>query len=177
MHVNPSNKVVYRLAGGIGYTYGNSKKLSLPFDKAFFIGGANDIRAWQARTLGPGSYDDPGNIENGGDISLEANVEYRSMVFKRLEAAAFVDAGNVWLLNDKSSTLEGAIFDSQKFLSEIAVGVGLGLRYNFNFFIIRTDFGVKMINPALPDSNRFEYAHKKLRIGHIVPNLAIGYPF
>jgi outer membrane protein assembly factor BamA len=177
MRINPSNQVVYRLAGGIGLTYGNSKHLSLPFDKAFFIGGANDVRAWQARSLGPGSYDDPGDIENGGDIKMEANVEYRSSIFKILEAAAFVDAGNVWLLNDKETKLTGAEFDSHKFLTEIAVGIGVGLRFNFNFFIIRTDFGLKMVNPALPESNRWEYAHHKFVIGQVVPNLAIGYPF
>ena len=177
MQINNSNKIVYRIGGGIGITYGNSKRLSLPFDKAFFIGGANDNRAWQARSLGPGSYDDPGDIENGGDIKMGANVEYRSSIFKRLEVATFVDAGNVWLLNDKSTTLKGALFDSREFLGEIAVGAGLGLRFNFNFFIIRTDFGVKLINPALPASNRWEYANKKFVIGQVVPNLAIGYPF
>ncbi|MEO8085788.1 MAG: BamA/TamA family outer membrane protein, partial [Bacteroidota bacterium] len=177
MRINLSNKIVYRLAGGIGFTYGNSKNLTLPFDKAFFIGGANDIRAWQARSLGPGSYSDAGNIENGGDIKLEANVEYRASIFKRLEVATFADAGNVWLLNDKSTKLEGALFDSAKFLKEIAVGAGLGIRLNFSFFIIRIDFGVKLVDPALPESNRWVYAHRKFVIGQVVPNLAIGYPF
>ena len=177
MRVNFTNKIVYRIGGGVGYTYGNSRDLSLPFDKAFFIGGANDLRAWHARTLGPGSYEDPSNIENGGDIKILTNIEYRSALFKRIEAAAFVDAGNVWLLNDKQTTLTGALFDSNKFLSEIAVGVGVGIRLNFNFFIIRTDFGLKLINPALPGSNRWEYAQHKFVIGQIVPNLAIGYPF
>jgi outer membrane protein assembly factor BamA len=177
MRINQSNNIVYRLAGGIGITYGNAKNLSLPFDKAFFVGGANDIRAWQARSLGPGSYDDPGDIENGGDIKIVSNIEYRASLFKVLEAAAFVDAGNVWLLNDKATSLEGALFDSKKFLKEIAVGVGLGLRFNFNFFIIRTDFGVKMIDPAIQEPSRWEYAHKKFVIGQVVPNLAIGYPF
>jgi outer membrane protein assembly factor BamA len=177
MRVNYTNNIVYRIAGGIGYTYGNSENLSLPFDKAFFIGGANDLRAWHARTLGPGSYEDPSNIENGGDIKILSNIEYRSSLFKRIEAAAFIDAGNVWLLNDKQTTLTGALFDSKKFLSQIAVGVGLGIRFNFNFFIIRTDFGLKLLNPALPGLNRWEYSQHKFVIGQVVPNLAIGYPF
>ena len=177
MRINFRNQIVYRLAGGVGYTYGNSENLSLPFDKAFFIGGANDLRAWHARTLGPGSYEDISNIENGGDIKILSNIEYRSSLFKRIEAAVFVDAGNVWLLNDKQTTLEGALFDSKKFLSEIAVGAGLGIRFNFNFFIIRTDFGIKLVNPALPGSNRWEYSDHKFVLNQIVPNLAIGYPF
>jgi outer membrane protein assembly factor BamA len=177
MRINFTNKIVYRISGGVGYTYGNSENLSLPFDKAFFIGGANDLRAWYARTLGPGSYEDPSNIENGGDIKISSNIEYRSALFRRIEAAVFVDAGNVWLLNDKQTTLEGALFDSNKFLSEIAVGAGLGIRLNFNFFIIRTDFGIKLINPALPGANHWQYSQHKFVINQIVPNLAIGYPF
>ncbi len=175
--VNPSNTVVFRLAAGIGITYGNSKNLTLPFDKAFFIGGANDIRAWRARSLGPGSYQDLSDIENGGDMKLLMNLEYRSAIFKKLEIAPFVDAGNVWLLNDKFTKLEGALFDSKDMLSEIAVGAGLGIRINFGFFIIRTDFGLKLVDPSLPVSNRWFYAHQKFVIGQIVPNLAIGYPF
>src|SRR5204862_1202364 len=91
------NTMVYRLAAGVGVTYDNSINQLLPFDKAFFAGGANDNRAWLARTLGPGSYVDSLNIENGGDIKLTANVEYRSALFKLLETAVFVDAGNIWL--------------------------------------------------------------------------------
>jgi hypothetical protein len=80
-------------------------------------------------------------------------------------------------LNDKQTTLEGALFDSKKFLSEIAVGAGIGIRFNFNFFIIRTDFGLKLLNPALPGAHRWEYSQHKFVINQIVPNLAIGYPF
>ncbi len=177
VYVNPSNKIIFRMAGGAGFTYGNSKNLSLPFDKAFFIGGANDIRAWQARSLGPGSYSVPGDIENGGDIKILGNIEYRSAIFKKLEIAAFADAGNVWLMNDKATKLDGALFSSGKFINEIAFGAGLGIRLNFDFFIIRSDFGLKLYNPGLTQTNRWVYAHQKFVIGQIVPNLAIGYPF
>ncbi len=177
MRINQINTVVYRIAGGIGFTYGNSDSISLPFDKAFFAGGANDIRAWLARSLGPGSFKDTSQIENGGDIKLVANVEYRVSIFKTIEAAAFVDAGNVWLRKATSGNDPTKEFDTKTFASEIAVGAGLGLRFNFNFFIIRTDFAMKLVDPALDASNRWEYAHKQLVIGQIAANFAIGYPF
>jgi outer membrane protein assembly factor BamA len=175
--LNIANTLVYRVAGGYGYTYANSQDELLPFDKAFFAGGANDIRAWQARTLGPGSYEDSLNIENGGDIKLEANVEYRSQVFKILEAAMFLDAGNVWIRNDKSGLLPGAKFEGRKIFPQTAIGGGIGLRFNFTFFILRTDFAVKLHDPALPDTERWVYTNKKFVIKDVVPNLAIGYPF
>jgi outer membrane protein assembly factor BamA len=175
--LNITSSMVYRVAGGIGFTYANSKDELLPFDKAFFAGGANDIRAWQARTLGPGGYSDSLNIENSGDIKLEANVEYRSVIFKILEAALFADAGNVWIRNDRSGQLPGAEFDFKNIPSQTALGGGIGLRFNFTFFILRTDFAVKFHNPALPGPNRWVYANKKFVIGDIIPNLAIGYPF
>ena len=169
--------MVLRLTGGYGLTYGNSEGEPLPFDKAFFAGGANDIRAWQARTLGPGSYEDSLNIENGGDIKAEFNVEYRSTIFKILESAVFADLGNVWIRNDRSSELTGAQFDASRITEQIAIGAGIGLRFNFTFFILRTDFAIKLQDPALPGPNRWVYANKKFVIGDIVPNLAIGYPF
>jgi outer membrane protein assembly factor BamA len=172
-----NNTFVARAAGGYGYTYANSKDELLPFDKAFFAGGANDIRAWQARTLGPGSYEDSLNIENGGDIKLEANLEYRSQIFKILEGALFLDAGNVWIRNDKSGLLPGAQFEGRKIFPQTAVGGGIGLRFNFTFFILRTDFAVKLHDPALPDADRWVYSNKKFVIKDVVPNLAIGYPF
>jgi outer membrane protein assembly factor BamA len=176
--VDINNTLVARTAFGYGYTYGNSKDELLPFDKAFFAGGANDIRAWQARTLGPGSYEDSLNIENGGDIKLEANLEYRSVIFKILEAALFADAGNVWIRKDVSGLLPGAQFESRKIFPQTAIGVGVGLRFNFTFFILRTDFAFKIHDPALPDTERWVYAHKPFVLfNDVVPNLAIGYPF
>jgi outer membrane protein assembly factor BamA len=175
--LNIDNTLVIRTAAGIGITYSNSKDELMPFDKAFFAGGANDIRAWQARTLGPGAYEDSLNIENGGDIKLIANFEYRSMIFRTLEGAVFVDAGNVWIRNDRSGQLPGAEFDSKNMLKQTAIGAGVGLRFNFTFFILRTDFAVKLRDPALPENSRSVYSNKKFVIGDIVPSLAIGYPF
>jgi outer membrane protein assembly factor BamA len=171
------NTMVYRFTAGVGYTYANSKDELLPFDKAFFAGGANDIRAWHARTLGPGSYKDTLNIENGGDIKLEANVEYRTSIFKILETALFIDAGNIWVRNDNTSSLPGSQFDFKNILPQTAVGGGVGLRFNFTFFILRTDFAVKLLDPVLPQGNRFVYANKNFALGDVVPNLGIGYPF
>jgi outer membrane protein assembly factor BamA len=175
--LNITNTLVLRGNVGIGITYANSKNELLPFDKAFFAGGANDIRAWNARTLGPGSFADSINIENGGDVKLEANFEYRSMVLKNLETALFVDAGNVWIRNDRSGLLPGAEFDSKNILSQSAIGAGVGLRFNFTFFILRADFAVKLRDPALPETDRYVYSYKKPQLKDIVPNLAIGYPF
>ena len=174
--LNLNNSIVYHFAAGIGLTYDNSEGLLLPFDKAFFAGGANDIRAWLARTLGPGSYKDPLEIENGGDIKLESNVEYRAAIFKVLETAAFVDAGNIWLRKDPTNPLPGAKFNPATFISDVAIGAGVGLRFNFTFFIIRTDFAVKIRDPALP-GDRWVDLSKQTFIDEIVPNLAIGYPF
>jgi outer membrane protein assembly factor BamA len=175
--LNTTQTLVGRVTGGLGVTYGNSKNELLPFDKAFFAGGANDIRAWQARTLGPGSYEDSVNIENGGDIKLVANLELRSSIFKILETALFIDAGNIWIRNDPTGLLPGAKFQTQNLWSQSAIGAGIGLRFNFSFFILRTDFALKLHDPALPINNRWVYTNKKFVIGDVVPNLAIGYPF
>lgn len=175
--INENNTIVYRFAGGIGYSYLNSRNRSLPFDRAFFGGGANGIRAWQARTLGPGSYTNPLNIEQLGDIKLETNLEYRSQIIKRFEAALFIDAGNVWLRPGVQGILEGAGFNTNQFINEIAVGGGAGARLDFSFFIIRFDFALKLRNPALPVNQRWVYPNQKFQLNDFVANFAIGHPF
>ena len=175
-----NNTLVYRIASGIGFPFANSN--ALPFEKSFFAGGANSIRAWNARTLGPGSYQRGFNIiEQSGDIKIEANIEYRSFLFRvlegaLLEGAAFVDAGNIWTRNEDLSR-PGAQFQFENMFKEMALGAGLGFRFNFSFFILRIDAALKLRDPSLPLGDRWVYPNQKFVIGDIVPNLAIGYPF
>ncbi len=177
--LNKNNTLVYRVATGIGLPYGNSR--ALPFEKSFFAGGASSVRAWSARTLGPGSYNESLNIEQSGDFKFEANVEYRSFLLQLfgstiLEGAAFVDAGNVWTRNEDASR-PGSQFRISTFARELGIGGGLGMRFNFSFFILRLDMAVKLHDPSLDLSERWVYPNQKFVIGDIVPNLAIGYPF
>lgn len=178
--LDKNNTMVYRIASGIGFPFGNSS--ALPFEKSFFSGGANSIRAWNARTLGPGSYQRGFDIiEQSGDIKIEANIEYRSFLIKvldgaLLEGAAFLDAGNIWTRNEDLSR-PGAEFEFNNMFKEMALGGGIGFRFNFSFFILRLDAAVKLRDPALQLGERWVYPNQKFVIGDIVPNLAIGYPF
>lgn len=172
-----------RFIGGIAYPYGNSE--FVPFSKQFFSGGSNSIRAFRARTLGPGSFD-PRTIPSGtyfdqsGDIKLELNAEYRANLYKFLNAAVFVDAGNIWLLNNDTSR-PGAKF-SKDFLNEIAVGAGVGLRLDFSILILRLDLAMPLRVPYYEKGDR--WAFDKINFGdpswrkdNLVLNIAIGYPF
>ena len=175
--INKSNTIVYRLFGGVGIPYGNSA--SLPFEKMYFSGGANSIRAWSVRDLGPGSYSG-GSItrfpNQTGDIKLEANLEYRFKMFWVLEGALFIDAGNVWNLN--SDKFEGGLFRMDEFYKEFAIGSGVGTRFDFSFFIFRLDLGVKLRDPALPDGERWIIGNRNLAWQEdFTINIGIGYPF
>ena len=179
LQLDPNNSLVYRIAAGIGFPVFNSK--ALPFEKSFFAGGANSLRAWSARTLGPGSYKKLVNIEQSGDIKIEANIEYRSFLLRllegaQLEGAAFVDAGNIWTRNFDAAR-PGSQFEFANVIKEMGLGAGVGLRFNFSFFILRIDAAVKLRDPSLDLSQRWVYPNQKFQIGDITPNLAIGYPF
>ncbi|MBK8847658.1 MAG: BamA/TamA family outer membrane protein [Bacteroidetes bacterium] len=126
-----NNSLVLRLAGGVGFSYWNSRRL--PFEKSFFAGGSNDHRGWRARRLGPGSYTGEESFKKIGDIKLNGNFEYRFDILKIIEGAAFIDAGNIWNLR-KLKDFPGAQFKADTFIDEIAISSGLGLRVNFNFF-------------------------------------------
>jgi outer membrane protein assembly factor BamA len=172
-----------RFIGGIAYPYGNSE--FVPFSKQFFSGGSNSIRAFRARTLGPGSFD-PRTIPEGtlldqsGDIKLELNAEYRANLYKFLNVAAFVDAGNIWLLHDDIYR-PGAKF-SKDFLSEIAVGAGVGLRLDFSILILRLDLAMPLRVPYYEKGDRWafdriDFGNPDWRRDNLVLNIAIGYPF
>lgn len=175
--VDKTNTIAYRLFAGIGVPYGNSS--SLPFEKMYFSGGANSIRAWNVRDLGPGSYSG-GSLtrfpNQTGDIKLEANLEYRFKLFWVLEGAFFIDAGNVW--NLQSDEFEGGLFRTNEFYKEFAIGSGFGTRFDFSFFIFRLDLGVKLRDPSLADGQRWIIGNRSLNWSDdFTVNIGIGYPF
>jgi outer membrane translocation and assembly module TamA len=177
---NELSSIVYRGFVGVGIPYGNSR--AIPFEKQYFAGGANSIRAWQVRSLGPGSYDpgkNTGFLNQTADIKIELNAEYRFKLFWILEGALFVDAGNIWTYN-KDIGREGTQFRFDKFLNDMAVGTGTGLRFDFSFVLGRVDFGMKLRDPRTlgPDQKSnwiFLYRPYNLRDFSVV--LGIGYPF
>ena len=154
--LNEKDRLVFRFACGVGKPLFNLREL--PLEKSFFAGGPNSIRAWQARTLGPGGFSDSDNSNFGdkiGDGKIEANVEYRFKIVKILNAALFVDAGNIWLRHHYLSYPNGdfTFFGNDltgSFVHQIAIGAGLGIRLDFNFFILRLDGAFKIRDPSLP---------------------------
>ncbi len=175
--IDKSNTIAYRLFGGVGIPYGNS--VALPFEKLFFSGGANSIRAWNVRSLGPGSFvgDSVSRFPNQtGDIKIEANIEYRFKMFWVLEGALFLDVGNVWNLN--SDEFEGGLFRKDSFYKEFAVGSGIGTRFDFSFVIFRLDLGLKLRDPAKLEGDRWVAGFDELTWrDDVVINIGIGYPF
>ena len=172
------NNLVAHLEWGVAVPYGNST--SLPFEKRYFAGGANSVRGWAVRELGPGRYkgDDKtiDYIKQSGDIKLGASLEYRSKLFWKVNGAAFVDAGNIWTIRQYAEQ-PGGLFEFDSFYKQIAVSYGLGLRFDFRFLVLRLDGGMKAYDPS--GSTPFR------RLPLIHPNmsrdfafhLAVGYPF
>ena len=170
------NAVVGRAFFGIGIPYGNFDVL--PFEKKYFTGGANGIRAWQVRALGPGSYKAPDNSypNQSADIKLETNIEYRFKLTSFLEGALFLDAGNIWAINETDNR-EGALFKFNRFYKQIAIGTGSGLRFDLNYFILRVDVGMKVRDPAQTESRGWVIGTRPLTRDDFVFSFAIGYPF
>ena len=172
------SKIVYRIYSGVGIPKKNLSD-ALPFEKSFFAGGSNSLRAWRARSLGPGSYfEDSTRYDKIGDIKFEGNIEARFPISKWIEGAFFVDFGNIWLIGYDSLRPEGK-FNWNNVLDDIAIGSGFGLRLNFEFFILRADLAIPFKNPGIPkDNNQWIFKSEK-RDDHFSPllNLGIGYPF
>jgi outer membrane protein assembly factor BamA len=173
--INPRNLIVIRAAAGLGYAYGNSK--SLPFEKGFYSGGANGMRGWRIRSLGPGAFRDTSdaNFDKMGDILLEGNMEYRFPIYRFLKGAFFADAGNIWTLNTNSDFPDGK-FSSSTFINQIAMDAGFGIRLDFSYFIFRIDGAIPIRSPSLPQEDRWIKV-PAMQIGDIIWNFAIGYPF
>lgn len=165
-----NNVLAMRSFFGIAIPYGNST--SIPFAKSFFAGGANDNRAWTAYNLGPGS-SDSNNEFNEANMKIALSLEYRYNLFGDLNAALFVDSGNIWNVFDDVED-DSATFDSFDSLKDIAVGAGFGLRYDFGFFVLRGDIGFRAYDPSYGDRNRW---FNEFNFNHAVYNIGINYPF
>ena len=168
-------KLVYRIAGGFGKPLDNLSVL--PYEQSFFSGGPNGIRAWRARTLGPGGYnsgESTARYDKIGNIQMESNIEYRFHIFKSFYGAWFADAGNIWLSYDDPNKPDGQI-KADKFYKEIALGSGFGLRYDFSFFILRLDAAIKIRDPEYAENDRWMFDKQPLKSP--VLSFGIGYPF
>ena len=173
---NPKSSLAFHVGVGAAMPYGNSKVL--PFEKRFYAGGANSVRGWGVRTLGPGSYFATNSVNSFiyqcGDIRLDLNLEYRAKLFWVLELGAFIDAGNIWTIREYEDQ-PGGVFKFNKFYEQIALSYGLGIRMDFTYFLLRLDVGMKAHNPASgqelwpllhPDWGRDSAFH-----------FSVGYPF
>ncbi|MCA6073639.1 BamA/TamA family outer membrane protein [Fulvivirga sedimenti] len=178
------NRLVSRFTTGVGYAYGNS--LTLPYTMQFSVGGSSSLRAFRARSVGPGSFRPDSSItfiDQTADIKLEFNVEYRFTMLGALKGAFFVDAGNIWTLREDEQR-PGGKFEWRNVLRELAVGTGFGVRYDFQFFVIRLDMGIPFFVPyeitdeeGNPDFFRWKPLNREWRKQYMIWNLAIGYPF
>ena len=176
---NDGQAVATRFLAGAGYAYGNSD--ALPFEKHFYAGGANSLRGWQARSVGPGlsQMDRTFIIPNQtGDMKLEANIEYRFKMFWKIAGAAFIDAGNVWTIRETGSADNIPItrLTWKNFGESIAMNWGVGIRLDLNFLLLRFDMGMRIHDPARTD-NRWVGPSQWLRNGNYAVHFGVGYPF
>lgn len=189
--INKISQLAIRLNSGIGYAYSNNKVL--PYEKYFFVGGSNSVRAWRPRRLGQGTKSpelstnpsDNGlynyRFEKPGDLLIEGSIEFRQKIFGFVNYALFLDAGNVWTLSSDSD--QETKFRGNKFFNEFGVGTGFGLRFDFTFLILRLDMGIKVLDPARPAGERYVLDKVKFRRPFgtdrepVIFNIGIGYPF
>ncbi|MGL4993574.1 MAG: BamA/TamA family outer membrane protein [Bacteroidales bacterium] len=175
--IDQRNNFVWRAGIGVAYPYGNLTVI--PFEKRYFSGGANSVRAWGIRSLGPGRYAKGGSgidfINQSGDLKLDLNVEYRSYLFWKLHAAFFIDAGNIWTIREYDNQPSGQ-FKIDQFYKEIALGYGLGLRLDFDYFVLRLDLGIKAYDPSLSGKESWRFIQPKINQDFTL-NFAVGYPF
>ena len=180
---NPSHRLVYHADLGLAVPYANSQ--AVPFEKRYFAGGANSVRGWTARSLGPGGYRGNGSMidfnNQSGDIRLNLSVEYRAKVWSIIELAAFVDAGNIWTIFDYETQPNGQ-FHWNEFYKQIALAYGVGVRLDFSIFVFRVDFGVKLYDPSRMYGELFGTQWRTISNGlnwqeDMSFHFAIGYPF
>ena len=165
-----------RLYAGAMWSYGNSSYA--PYSEMFYVGGANDIRAFAARAIGPGSYHDPKGhstyLDQSGDLKLEANIEYRFHLVSNLHGALFLDAGNVWILSEDYWHVGGKLWDGG-FFKKIALGTGFGFRYDLEFLVLRFDLGIGIHAPY--DTGKTSYYNMPKFWDSLGFHFAVGYPF
>ena len=173
--IDHRNSLAFHAGIGVAVPYGNAKVV--PFEKRYFSGGANSVRGWSVRNLGPGSFAGDGNFMNqSGDIKLDASIEYRTRLFWKFRGAAFIDAGNIWTIREYENQPGGA-FEFDKFYKQIAVAYGLGLRLDLDFFVLRFDGGMKAVNPKYEKTKeRYPIIHPKFSRDFAF-HFAVGYPF
>ena len=173
--IDSRNSIAFHVAAGIAVPYGNADVI--PFEKRYFSGGANSVRGWSVRELGPGKYVGDNNFLNhSGDIKFDASIEYRTKLFWKFDGALFIDAGNIWTLRDYDDQ-PGGQFKLDSFYKQIAASYGMGLRLDLDFFVIRFDAGMKAINPIYESGrNRYPIYHPKLS-RDLALHFAVGYPF
>lgn len=173
---NPKSSLAFHVGVGAAMPYGNSKVL--PFEKRFYAGGANSVRGWGVRTLGPGSYFATNSVNSFiyqcGDIRLDLNLEYRAKLFWVLELGAFIDAGNIWTIREYEDQ-PGGVFKFNKFYEQIALSYGLGIRMDFTYFLLRLDVGMKAHNPA-SGQERWPLLHPDWGRDSAF-HFSVGYPF
>lgn len=185
INFSDKDKLALRLFAGVARPYGNSAVL--PYNKQFFSGGPNSIRAFHINSIGPGTYNQQGSAQGflqlGGELKFETNVEYRFTIYNFFKGAFFVDAGNVWLLRSNPGTVEdppgtpaplGTPFSLSTFRNELAIGAGVGLRLDVSFFILRFDLAMPLRKPWQVGN---EWVTKEINLNNSVLNVAIGYPF
>lgn len=167
--------LVGRLYGGYGMAYGNS--VSIPFDRLFYAGGANSMRGWAPRTLGPGSAPEKTNAAYPaqlGDMKLEANLEFRFPIWGMFHGAVFADVGNIWYADHKTAGSPDEVFHFNTFYKQLGFDGGIGLRIDIKFVVLRLDWGIQLHNPDAPAGQRWI---QKFRWGNTALNFGVGYPF
>lgn len=173
---NDRNSLSWHTGFGIAFPYGNSSMV--PFEKRFYAGGANGVRGWGVRTLGPGAYDAHNSvtdfINQCGDIRIDLSLEYRARLFWVIEGALFVDAGNIWTIRDYSNQ-PGGVFKFNKFYKQLAAAYGLGIRLDFTYFLLRLDLGFKAHNPAMNQEPWPLFHPNWKRDANF--HFSVGYPF
>lgn len=177
-NVDDRNSLATRIGLGVAVPYGNSTVL--PFERRYFGGGANSVRGWNTRTLGPGSYQRPEKVRNDfvnqvGDIKFDFGVEYRHKMTSLFELATYIDTGNIWTIRDYDNQ-PGGLFRWNEFYKEIAASYGVGLRLDLGFLLVRFDTGMKAHNPALSQGERWTVFSPNFRRDFAF-HFAIGYPF
>ncbi|MGE5447165.1 MAG: BamA/TamA family outer membrane protein [Bacteroidales bacterium] len=192
LNFSSKDKLAMRLFAGVGKPYGNSALL--PYNKQFFSGGPNSIRAFHINSIGPGTYNQQGNTQGflqlGGELKFETNLEYRFTIYNVFKGALFMDAGNVWLLKSNPGTVEnppgtpaplGSPFKYSNFRNELAMGAGVGIRIDVSFFILRFDLAAPLRKPWQTGNewvgDEISFGSAKWRRDNLVLNVAIGYPF
>ena len=168
--------IAFHVGAGVAVPYGNSDVL--PFEKRFYSGGANSVRGWGVRTLGPGSYDSNNSLSNFiyqcGDIRFDVNLEYRAKLFWVVELGLFLDAGNIWTIKDYEDQ-PGGVFKFNKFYEQIAAAYGAGIRLDFKYFLVRVDMGMKAHNPA-SGQEHWPLLHPRFKRDSEF-HFSVGYPF